>query len=117
MAGKHETRRRATQLRNDMNKAEWLLWLRLRNRQVGGLKFRRQHPIGPYVADFACLSEKLVIELDGASHEGFEARDRAKDDYLISNGWRVMRLQNSDVYEDELDSLGHSILAFLKEPA
>ena len=83
-----------------MTKAEWLLWLALKGCKLDGLRFRRQHPIGDYIADFACLSEKLVVELDGATHDSpaAQAYDARRDAYLEGQGWRVLRLDNDDVY-------------------
>ena len=59
---------RAQQLRREMSRTEWRLWFRLRGRQLMGRKFRRQVPIGPYFADFACLEARLVVEVDGEHH-------------------------------------------------
>ena len=66
---------RARELRNNMTKVEWFVWSRLRGRQVGGYKFRRQVPIGPYFADFFCPLARLVVEIDGEGHEA-ERDDR-----------------------------------------
>lgn len=85
-----------------MTKAEVVLWLHLRDLRKIGYNFRRQHPIGPYIADFAILSGKLVIEVDGATHGSDEelAHDCRRDAYLRANGWRVLRVLNMDVYND-----------------
>ena len=98
MAGKHETRRRAKALRREMTKAEWLLWLQLRQHPT--LKFRRQHPIGPYIADFACISDRLVVELDGESHNHSIDHDAARTALLEAQGWSILRFPNSAVYQD-----------------
>jgi very-short-patch-repair endonuclease len=70
--------------------------------QHRGYKFRRQHPIGPYIADFAHVRGRLVIEVDGTTHwsAGDIARDKRRDAYLASQGWMVVRFPNDDVYRD-----------------
>ncbi|WP_300556438.1 DUF559 domain-containing protein [Maricaulis sp.] len=85
-----------------MTEAEIRLWLRLRRRQLRGLKFRRQHPIGPYIVDFACLSIRLAIEVDGATHvtEARQAHDRKRTTWLEQSGWQVVRIQNIWIYDD-----------------
>ena len=65
---RQKLRDRARQLRNEQTDAEAKLWARLRARQISGVKFRRQHPIGPYVADFCCVELRLIIEIDGGQH-------------------------------------------------
>ena len=86
---------RARELRRDMSGTERRVWSRLRKRSLSGHKFRRQVPIGPYFADFACLRARLVVEIDSDYHEDPE-RDRRKTEYLESNGFRVMRIFASD---------------------
>ncbi|MBI3408290.1 MAG: endonuclease domain-containing protein [Planctomycetes bacterium] len=80
--------------------AEALLWRELRNRRLGGFKFRRQHPVGAYVADFACVECKLVVELDGESHLSRKPRDQVRTTSLESEGWQVLRFWNTEVYDD-----------------
>ncbi|MGZ9409277.1 MAG: endonuclease domain-containing protein [Methylocystis sp.] len=94
-----ERLRQARTLRQEMTIAEAILWKHLRGRGLLGMKFRRQVPIGPYIADFACVSERLIIELDGPPHENAERRERdqKRDDWFLSNGWRVLRLSNERV--------------------
>jgi very-short-patch-repair endonuclease len=93
-----------------MTGTEWRVWLRLKGRQLAGWKFRRQHPIGPYVADFCCLAARLVVELDGPEHgnDPAEAYDQRRTEWLESEGYRVMRLPVSLV-DDDLDSVIDSI--------
>lgn len=88
---------RGRELRQKMTFPERLLWSKLRDHRLGGLKFRRQHPIGPYVADYYCHEVSLVIELDGRSHIGHEAEDRQRQDYLEREGFRVLRFSNDKV--------------------
>ena len=91
----HEQRGFARKLRREMSTAEAILWRTLRGRGIGA-KFRRQLPIGPFVADFACVEAKLVVELDGAPHDAADrkARDVDRDAWLARQGWRVLRFQN-----------------------
>ena len=102
-ASKHMIRR-ARGLRREERPPEQLLWLALRNGQVGCLEFRRQHPIGAYVVDFFCHSIGLVVELDGMSHDNKAARDAERSKYLEMQGLRVLRVTNDDVM-DNLDGV------------
>ncbi|MEH6808771.1 MAG: DUF559 domain-containing protein [Hyphomonas oceanitis] len=97
-----ETRDRARKLRRDGSFPERLLWSKLRNRHLGGWKFRRQHPIGPYFADFACEEAKLIIELDGDTHGNpdQQAHDARRTAFLESQDWQVVRIWNSDLLEN-----------------
>jgi len=101
-----------------MPEAEVMLWSRLRRKSELGVRFRRQHPIGPYIADFACISAKLVIELDGATHATDEqhARDMRRDAYMAKRGWRVIRLKNEDIYTD-LASVVSAIIRVAPPPS
>jgi very-short-patch-repair endonuclease len=80
--------------------AERTLWTLLRNRQLGGHKFRRQHPIGPYVVDFAGLARRLVVELDGGQHAMAKDKDDERTRWLESQGYRIVRFWNHDVLEN-----------------
>ena len=75
------------------------MWRLLRDRRFGGIKFRRQYPLGPFVADFACPSHRLIVELDGSQHAE-NASDLRRDAYLAGQGWRVLRFWNSEVVEN-----------------
>ena len=88
---------RARKLRKPLTPPETLLWSRLRNRQLGGFKFRRQYPIGRYIADFCCFEIKLVVELDGESHAFQEEYDKKRTDELAKHGLDEMRFWNRDV--------------------
>ncbi len=79
---------------------EQLLWTALRNKQIAGLKFRRQHPIGPYFVDFYCHAVKLVIEADGMSHIDRLEYDQKRTAYLESRGFQVFRVTNEDIMRD-----------------
>jgi very-short-patch-repair endonuclease len=92
----------ARRLRRDMTYPEHTLWRLLRSRELDGLKFRRQHPIGPYVADFYCAAASLVIEVDGQSHEDPDA-DARREAYLQGQGLKVLRVTNDQVlYERQV---------------
>ena len=99
-----ETKSRAfaKKLRKEMTKAEVILWNRLRELNTRGFKFRRQHPIPPYVADFAHIKGKLVIEIDGVTHWTDEraVRDRRRDAFMHADGWEVVRFPDKEVYEN-----------------
>ena len=90
----------ARTLRREHTDAEGLLWARLRTGALGGRKFRRQQPIGPYIADFACMPEKLLVELDGGGHAERETLDRKRDEFLRRKGYRVLRFWNTEVFEN-----------------
>jgi len=84
-------------LRKRMTEPELILWSQLRKGQVGGHKFRRQHPVGPYVVDFACLKARLIIEVDGGHHSTQRKDDRERDANLAALGFTVLRIWNDDV--------------------
>jgi very-short-patch-repair endonuclease len=86
-------------LRRNTTGAERIMWHLLRDRRLDGVKFRRQFPVGPYVADFACIAQRLVVELDGGQHSESPA-DAKRDAFLALNGWRVLRFWNNDVMEN-----------------
>jgi very-short-patch-repair endonuclease len=104
-------RERARNLRGASTAAERCLWDILRDRRLGGHKFRRQHPIPPWTADFACVEARLVIEVDGGEHG--DARDTARDRALASQGWRVLRLWNFQIFQ-EPEGVAHLILGALR---
>jgi len=93
---------RARELRKKQTSAEELLWVLIRNRQLHGFKFRRQHQFGDYVADFYCHEAKLVIECDGRVHQANEQwhHDQNRDAYMIAHGLRVLRLTNEQILKD-----------------
>lgn len=87
----------AKSLRQRQTDAEQKLWHLLRNRQLNRYKFRRQHPIGDYIADFVCIGRKLVIELDGGIHITRTSKDAAKARYLQDIGFKVLRYKNEEI--------------------
>ena len=90
---------RARILRRAQTKPERRLWQALLNRQIEGAKFRRQHPIGPYFADLACVSANLIIEIDGATHNERQAYDARRTAWLETAGWRVLRFSNQAIMD------------------
>lgn len=100
-------RDRARKLRCEQTAAEMLLWRQLRDRRLAGEKFRRQHPIDPYIVDFVCLSRRLIIELDGGQHaERRKAYDLKRDNFLRSRGFGILRFWNNDVFDNLEGVLG-----------
>ena len=97
-----EARALAKPMRRALTKAEAVLWDRLKGRRLAGLHIRRQHPIGPFVADFACTAARLVIEVDGATHmtEAERAHDASRTVFLEREGWHVIRIWNAEIYDD-----------------
>src|SRR5688572_19777361 len=102
----NNTRWRAIQLRRNATNPEQRLLCR---RQLGGLKFRRQHPIEPFIVDFYCASAKLVIGLDGESHAGRQTYDENRERHLLSLGLKVFRVTNDDVIHN-LEGVAEAIL-------
>ena len=95
-------------LRQSGTDAEQQLWQQLRAGRLNGFKFRRQHPIPPYIVDFVCLKAKVIIELDGSQHD--DERDAAKTRFLEAKGFEVMRFWDNDVLR-ETDAVLESILS------
>ena len=90
---------RARGLRRDSTRAEAVLWEQLRSRRLDAMKFVRQQPVGPFIADFMCRERRLVIEVDGATHgsDAEIAYDRRRTEFLQEHGYRVLRLSNDEV--------------------
>jgi very-short-patch-repair endonuclease len=97
---KPETYQRARELRNNPTPAEHKLWQVLRKHQRMNVRFRRQHPISPYVVDFCAPRLKLIIEVDGGQHMEQKEYDRQRTIYLESKGYQVLRFWNSEVMKD-----------------
>jgi very-short-patch-repair endonuclease len=110
-----EKKAMARRLRKKLTPAEALMWWRLR-RDFDGWRFRRQHPVGPYIADFACIEANLVIEVDGATHGTPEERayDERRTQVIEAGGWRVLRFTNDEV-ERNREGVRTSILMALEE--
>lgn len=102
-------------LRKNQTEAEKMLWDRLRYRQLDDCKFRRQRPVGRFVADFICLERKLIVELDGEHHAGQSERDYERDHWLKESGYRVLRFWNREITED-IEGVLDKIRKGLKTP-
>jgi very-short-patch-repair endonuclease len=96
---------RARELRQQLTAAEELLWSRLRNRQLDGPKFWRQHPLGSFIADFCCPSRRLIVQIDGDIRNLQADRDRARTEQFERHGYQVIRLRNVQVVNDIEDVL------------
>ena len=105
----------ARALRKNQTEAEKRLWRRLRDKQVEGFRFRRQVPIGPYIVDFVCPSEKLLIEVDGGQHAENEEYDAARTALLENAGYRVLRFWNNEIFEN-LDGVLERVREVLMTP-
>lgn len=104
---------RARMLRKNMTDAEQLLWRHLRNRELGGYKFRRQKPIGPFIVDFVCLEKRMVVEVDGGHHASQLDADQERSTYLEKKGFRILRFWNNEVL-NETESVLSLILDILE---
>ncbi|HJS85069.1 MAG TPA: endonuclease domain-containing protein, partial [Acetobacteraceae bacterium] len=107
--------RHARHLRHRQTDAEHVLWRMLRNRRFRGHKFRRQHPLGPFIADFACVAARLIVEADGGQHAE-AALDTSRTAWLQARGWRVIRFWNTDIFASP-ECVSDTILAALRDPS
>ncbi len=90
----------AKNLRKKATRVETILWSQLRDKQIEGVKFRRQQPIDEFIVDFVCFEKKLIIELDGGQHAQARAEDRERDNRLSEKGYTVLRFWNNEVVEN-----------------
>jgi very-short-patch-repair endonuclease len=97
---KHPLRNLARQLRSNMTDTERFVWQRIRKKQFAGHRFRRQHPLGPFIVDFVCLEARLVLEFDGGQHAIRREEDAARTRWLEEQGFRVLRFWDSDVFKE-----------------
>ena len=116
----HRTKERrnrghAKSMRRNPTEAEQKLWRLLKDRRFADYKFRRQVPIGPYIADFVCYSARLIVELDGSQHAD-DARDAARDDWFAAKGFATQRIWNNELTKDA-DAVSDAIWHRLKENA
>jgi very-short-patch-repair endonuclease len=107
-------RQRARELRQPQTPAEAKLWQHLRRRQLKGFYFRRQHPIDHFIVDFYCARARLVVEVDGDVHAMQEEYDAARTAWLETQGYRVIRFTNSEVF-GELDAVLERVLMVCQE--
>jgi len=104
---------RAKLMRSAPTDAEHRLWQILRAKRFAGFKFKRQLPIDRYIADFVCLRQRLIVEVDGGQHG--KAADAKRDAYLMSQNFRILRLWNNDIFTNE-EGVSESILGALQSP-
>jgi very-short-patch-repair endonuclease len=110
-----EVKSRARRLRRQQTDAESKLWARLRARQLCGAKFRRQHAIGPFIADFCTVERGLVIELDGGQHATQAQADQRRSAYLERSGYRVLRFWDNEVLMN-MEAVLQRIFQALNDP-
>ncbi len=103
-------------MRVNKTPAENVLWSLLRDKKLGGYKFRRQHVVFSYIVYFCCYAEKLIVELDGPIHNSIKNKqyDKQKNAYLSANGYRVIRFKNATVFNNQKQIL-EDILSYLKQ--
>ncbi|HEU0187177.1 MAG TPA: DUF559 domain-containing protein [Gallionellaceae bacterium] len=106
---------RARKLRSNLTDAEQKLWYALRGKQLLQSRFRRQHPVGQYIADFACIEVKLIVEVDGGQHQECQSQDEVRSQFLQQHGWRVLRFWNHDVLQN-LEGVLQVIAEQLRRP-
>jgi len=104
----------AKRLRRNQTDAERLLWFRLRDRRLNGLKFKRQMPIYSYVVDFCCADARLIVELDGGQHGELQAADAARTKKLEKLGYLVLRFWNNDIF-DNIDGVLETIVSTARQ--
>jgi very-short-patch-repair endonuclease len=102
-------------MRHEQTEAEAVMWRLLRSRRFAGFKFRRQAPCGNYILDFVCYERRLIIEVDGGQHAD-STRDIARDVYLTSRGFRVVRYWNNDVLQNPAGVAEHLLRVLTGEP-
>ncbi|RRH90159.1 endonuclease domain-containing protein [Mesorhizobium tamadayense] len=103
----------ARTMRREATEAEDRLWQELRGRRLDEIKFRRQVPVGRFIADFVCAEARLIVEIDGSQHAGSH-RDQERDAELKARGFRVLRFWNDDVLKD-LDAVCDTIIAYVRD--
>jgi very-short-patch-repair endonuclease len=106
----------ARRLRKDMTDTEQFVWKRVRYRQIGGYKFRRQAPVGPFIADFVCHEAKVILELDGDQHAEQADQDAARSGWFESQGYVVARFWNHEAFQD-WDAIEDNLWRLLNERA
>lgn len=98
-------KKNSRKLRHNLTPMELKLWSILRNRQFHGIKFRRQHPMGDYIADFVALEKRLIIEIDGYSHSDNIEKDHVREQFLVEQGFRVIRFSDEQVSREFSEEL------------
>ncbi len=108
-----EYRYQVRQMRKSLTNAEKTLWSLLRSRKLKDFKFRRQHPIGPYIADFCCLQKRVIVELDGAHHLSQKQEDQKRTEFLMEQEFSIIRFWNAQV-EQEPEAVLERIVSTLE---
>ena len=90
----------AKNLRRNSTDTERLLWKHLRSKQIEGLKFRRQEPIGKYIVDFVCFEKKIIVEADGGQHASELVKDSLRSDWLKNEGFKILQFWNNDILQN-----------------
>ena len=108
-----QANRFARQLRRNSTDAERTLWRLLRDRQLASHKFRRQSPIGPYIVDFVCFDQKIIVEVDGGQHQDRLHQDQSRSEWLESQGFTALRFWNNEVMGNQ-DGVAHLIFTALE---
>ena len=104
---------RARSFRKNMTPAENRLWYYLRDRRFNNYKFVREHIIGPYIADFVCRQKKVIVEADGGQHAENIRYDKKRDNFLESKGYKILRVWNSEIF-DNIEGVLETIRALLE---
>ena len=114
LAAKPDIFKKAKELKKSMTESEQILWKRLRNNQLNGTKFRRQHPLDIFIADFYCHERKLIIELDGGIHDNIEQQeyDDGRSFELEEKGFKILRFRNEEVLNN-IDKVINKIIEVL----
>ncbi len=107
-------KQRARELQRSQTEAERVFWNHVRGRRLSGFKLRRQHPIVPFVVDFVCLDRRLIIELDGGQHAEDVEEDQKGSVFLESQGYRILRFWNTEVFE-KMEGVLQTVLTVLNE--
>jgi very-short-patch-repair endonuclease len=106
---------RARALRKNLTEAEQRLWRKLKQRQLAGVKFRRQQPIGRFIVDFVCFEKSIIVEVDGGQHGEQVSYDAERTRWLEAQGYRVLRFWNNEVL-GQTEAVLEAILAALSDP-
>ena len=108
----------ARKLRQNQTEAEKTIWLKLRGKQIGDVKFRRQQPIGPYIVDFVCFERKIIIEIDGGQHNESELKrkDEERTVWLEERGYQILRFWDNEVLKN-INSVLQRIKEALEKPS
>ncbi|MEX2160386.1 MAG: DUF559 domain-containing protein [Anaerolineales bacterium] len=111
-----ELREQAKAFRKNHTSAERILWKEVRNRKLGGHKFKRQVVIDQFIVDFYCAAANLIVEIDGEIHKSQKEHDRARNEVLAGLGFRVIRFRNQQVFR-EIEKVKEELLRALKDPS